>query len=277
MNGYGGSGSGGSGYDGSGNDGLPPFGEGGFQAAPPPAAGIQYQPLQPGDLAVGACFAAGWDFFKRELALVYLTGIVAFLASAAIGMAMLIVFFVIWKMAGMDASVFLNDGGSQNSVRFSTNLFSIPFNCAAFIVIARAMRGEQMSPLDVLKGFKRFFAILASGILMTLAFYFGLIFLIVPGVIIGMGLCWAPDLVVDRGLGVMESLKASWNMMSGYKANLFWLCLVLFFFNVLGVLALCLGLLVTIPVTACVWVYFYNRVADSRLGPVTTAMGERAL
>jgi uncharacterized membrane protein len=75
-----------------------------------------------------------------------------------------------------------------------------------------------------------------------------------------LGLSQAGYLVFDRGLGGVDSLKASWKLMTGYRLSFFVLMLTLAGINILGVMALCVGFFATAPLTAIVLAVFYERV-----------------
>jgi len=99
-----------------------------------------------------------------------------------------------------------------------------------------------------------FFTNLAYG-LIVLA---GLVLLIVPGIIWGIKYMFAPYIVVDRGAGVGDALKESGRITYGHKWQLLWLGLALLGLNMLGFLALLVGLLVTIPVSALSLAHAYR-------------------
>jgi membrane-anchored glycerophosphoryl diester phosphodiesterase (GDPDase) len=89
----------------------------------------------------------------------------------------------------------------------------------------------------------------------------GLILLIVPGVIAAMGLMFSSYLIIDKGRGPVEAFKQSWQMTKGHKWDLFLLSLALVGLNILGLLALVIGLLVTIPITMLAVVHVYRKLA----------------
>jgi uncharacterized membrane protein len=87
-----------------------------------------------------------------------------------------------------------------------------------------------------------------------------MLLLILPGVIVALGLSQAGYLIFDRGMGGLDALKSSWKLMIGYRQRLFLLTLALLGINLLGLLALCIGLLVTAPLTTVILAVFYERV-----------------
>jgi uncharacterized membrane protein len=69
----------------------------------------------------------------------------------------------------------------------------------------------------------------------------GFALLLVPGVILSLGLMLTPYYVVDRGMGPVEAMKASWATTMGEKGKLFVLALYWFGVSLLGLLACCIG------------------------------------
>ena len=223
-----------------------------------PQASIPNPPpfqVQRPDLSVGVCFAGGWDFFKSRTGLVYgaifvmilFVGVMAFLSH----------------MVGPDpeADPFASVGWQQ----IIAYLFA-PLHIGPNLLLIRAMRGEEPDSMFVFSGLKRFFALIVAAILVQIAVVFGLVLLIVPGIIIGLGLQFASFLIVDYGMGVQDAFSRSWEMMSGYKWGLFLLMVALFFLNLLGVIAFVIGLFITAPLSMCIFLYFYTALSSSTLG-----------
>lgn len=98
-------------------------------------------------------------------------------------------------------------------------------------------------------------------ILYALLVAVGLILLIIPGCIWAIQFYLCSYLVVDKGCGPIEALKESSAITQGAKWQLAvfggWLLLV----NILGAVALLIGLMITIPITMLASVYVYRQLA----------------
>jgi uncharacterized membrane protein len=94
-----------------------------------------------------------------------------------------------------------------------------------------------------------FWRFLGAEFLVALIIAAGFILFLIPGVIASVGLSFATYLVVDRGAGPMDAIKESWRITKGNKWQLFLLMLSLVLLNILGIVALVVGVLVTIPIT----------------------------
>jgi uncharacterized membrane protein len=88
----------------------------------------------------------------------------------------------------------------------------------------------------------------------------GLILLVVPGVVFATKLQFAGYLVVDKNLGVVEALSQSWQMTRGNIWKLFFYCILLALINILGFIALIVGLLFTVPLTMLATAFVYRKL-----------------
>ncbi len=111
-----------------------------------------------------------------------------------------------------------------------------------------AARGKAPELGTLFAGADRFFPFFILNILMALAIVLGLVLLIVPGIIIGVGLSMAPFYVVEAGMGPIDAMKASWSATRGQRGEVFVLGIAGFGLSLLGALMCCVGLLATTPI-----------------------------
>lgn len=88
----------------------------------------------------------------------------------------------------------------------------------------------------------------------------GFVLLIVPGVVVALTFMFTTFIVIDRALGPIEAMKESRRITHGHKWTLLGFSLMLVLINLLGILALVVGLLVTIPVSSLALVYAYRQL-----------------
>ena len=91
----------------------------------------------------------------------------------------------------------------------------------------------------------------------------GMLLLIVPGIILGIRLQMYVWAIVDNHAGPIEALQQSWTMTRGFAWNLLLLNLLLGLINMLGMLALGIGLIVTVPLSMVAWGHAYRRLEGS--------------
>ena len=107
-----------------------------------------------------------------------------------------------------------------------------------------------------------FLNFLAASVVVGLAIGAGFILLIVPGIIFALMFMFTTFIVVDREAGPIEAMKESKRITYGYKWPLLGFALVLALINLLGLLALVVGLLVSIPVTTLAFVHAYRALSN---------------
>lgn len=100
-------------------------------------------------------------------------------------------------------------------------------------------------------------------LLLALIVIVGFILLIVPGVILALMLWASVYLVLDKGLGPVAALKESRRMTKGNRWKLFLLSLAIIGINIVGFLALFVGLLVTGPVSMLASAHAYRKLSEA--------------
>lgn len=108
-----------------------------------------------------------------------------------------------------------------------------------------------------------FWNYLGASILAGLVVFAGLILLIVPGIIAALALSLVSFVVVDRGLSPVDALKESARITKGRRLELLLFFLLLAAINILGAIALLVGLLVSVPVSHLAMTHAYRSLAAS--------------
>jgi uncharacterized membrane protein len=88
----------------------------------------------------------------------------------------------------------------------------------------------------------------------------GLLLLIVPGIIWMVQFGFYGYFIVDKTCGPIEALKKSAAITKGSRWDIFLFGLLFFGINILGILALFVGLLVTMPVTMLAAAFIYRKL-----------------
>lgn len=112
---------------------------------------------------------------------------------------------------------------------------------------------------------KPFWKFAAAAILGGIAMFIGLLLLIVPGIILGVLLVFFPFIIIEKGTGPIAALKESAALTKGNRWKIFWLSLAMLGINILGLLALVVGLFVTIPVTYLALVHAYRELSQASM------------
>jgi len=88
----------------------------------------------------------------------------------------------------------------------------------------------------------------------------GLVLFVIPGIIFALRLHFAKYLVIDKEMGPVDAIQKSWNITKGITWNLFLLTLLLILINILGFIALLVGLFITIPLTIVTNAFVYRKL-----------------
>ena len=114
---------------------------------------------------------------------------------------------------------------------------------------------------DLFEGFKNFGKSLLVYLLTIIVVVIGMILLIVPGIIAGLGLSMSYFVMVDKPeLSAVETLKESWKLMKGYKTKYLGLCIRFIPWFVLGVVTLGIGLFFVIGWIQVASASFYEQI-----------------
>ena len=128
-------------------------------------------------------------------------------------------------------------------------------------ILLKLVRGQHAEFGDLFSGANRLFPYFLGCLLYGLIVLGGLLLLIIPGIIWGIRFQFYSYYIIDKGLGPMDALKASWHTTKGVSWTLFLFGIVSGLINILGVLLLFIGLLATIPITSIAYSYIYERLA----------------
>ncbi len=79
-----------------------------------------------------------------------------------------------------------------------------------------------------------------------------------------LGLSLVPEAISIEGLGPIDALERSWSLTTGYRLELFLYSVVMFLVSIAGLLACCVGLLVTGPWTYIAWYESYVRLTQPK-------------
>ena len=126
------------------------------------------------------------------------------------------------------------------------------------------IRNETPVFYDLVKSFKNYKILwhyFLASLLYMLILIVGLVALILPGIYFGIRLQFYKFLIIDNeNLKPMDALKASMKMTKGHFWKLFGFMIVIMFINIIGIIPLGLGLIVTIPLTTLAYALLYKKL-----------------
>jgi uncharacterized membrane protein len=199
---------------------------------------------------IGESISFGWKTFKSNAGL--LIGVM--LVSGIIG-------YVPTALDNM-----------QKNGQMDLGLFALVLSIAFFFISQLLELGMVFINVQLVDGKKATFndlfsqtSVLIKGVLAALLYgvivLLGIICFIIPGIWLAIRLQFYKYLVVDKKMGPIEALKGSWNMTKGNVWNLIGLGLVIMLLNLLGLIALIIGIFVTAPISMVAMAYVYRKLS----------------
>jgi len=203
------------------------------------------------EISIKQALSFGWETFKKRpwffVGASLLVFIVSFLAGVATGLFDL-------ALTGDPE----NPSGAGSIIDW---LISTLINMGIIAFYLRANDNVEQKTLNELWHPHPYWKFFAATLLVGIVVVLGLLLLIVPGIIFLMMFLFTTFLVIDRNLGPIEAMKESRRITHGHRWKLLGFGLVLLLINLLGAIALGIGLLVTIPVTMLAFTYVYRLLA----------------
>ncbi len=237
--------------------------------APPVAAGManaQAAAGAPLDWEIGEVLSQAWGIFKQHALVLILAPFVSQVISQAIG------FVIQFAVAAVGDSLILASilGLVALIVQLGVGVF---FAAGLTRIFVGAARGETPEFGVLFSGGDRVLPLFLNLMLLYLLCTVGMILLIVPGVIVGLGLMLSMYYCVDRNQGPIEALRSSWDATQGQKGKLFLFVLAAIGISLLGALACLIGIFVAYPVVLLAGAIIYTRLSGTASGPALAPGG----
>lgn len=213
-------------------------------------------------LSVGECLSFGWKTFKIRPWLFVQAGVLLFLINMAVSLLQ-----SLFELGGEQAGPAVAAVVGIISVAIGLAIsFLISMGETAFFL--RSHEDVHATTIRDLWHPKPFWKFFAASVLSAILIVLGLILLIVPGIFLAILLMFVGYLVIERGLAPVAALKHSAALTKGNRWQLLGLGAAIIGINILGLLALLVGLFVTVPVSFLAVTHAYRVL--SREGELTT-------
>lgn len=177
------------------------------------------------DLSVSSLFSRAWDSFREHMGFILAVFLIYALLTGGWG--------------------FFNDdlfGGFGSLIMF---IIAGPVTAGTYAVALSLIRNERPEIGDMFVGFREFGRAFGVYALSTIAIIVGMIFLIVPGIYLAVALVPAMYLVLEDDLGITDTLRKAFDMTKGYRWHIFVVGVALIGINILGLIALIVGIIFT--------------------------------
>ena len=114
---------------------------------------------------------------------------------------------------------------------------------------------------DIFESFRNYLNAVFTSLLTGVIIVFGLILLIVPGIVFACKLVFTPYLVVDRKMNAIEAIKESWRLTEGHAWKVFLLGLLAIPVFLAGLLAFGVGIFLSIMWASLAFASLYHLVS----------------
>jgi len=239
-----------------------------------PTASGEFTDIPPGSepLIPTACVKRAFDLTVRHIGPILL--IVIIYCGLSFGVSTLLGLLdeaMGWK--SLTLIIMENAGASQDSITMyqtsSDNELSIQSTLVSTVLSVFLMLGLTRIGLNIVTGkpfgvgmlfgggkwlLKGFAAYVLYMIMTTVGF----ILLIVPGIIVLLRFGMYQSAIVDRNMGIIESLKYSWELTKGNGLNLFVIGLFTILILLAGCIAMFVGMLFAFPMMFLMWIVAYR-------------------
>ncbi len=198
-------------------------------------------------------FEFGWRKFKEKV--IFFIGIAVFITM----------------MSSIQQSYQLAENealaGTPNLYLYLITLLGFLISTYLSLGIWRIMimhsRNEEIEFSDLFRvSFKNLLNYIIANLLGGIATVIGLIFLVVPGVHIGLRLMFLPAFIVDKDQSFDEALKSSWAITKGQTVKLFVWALLAMVIVIIGFLSFIVGLFITMPMVSIALAFIYLKLTD---------------
>ena len=154
-------------------------------------------------------------------------------------------------------------GNIMPSVALLCTLLSCYFSAAITLMSIKYMRVKVFLTMTLAINSVRFLHYLASLFICAVVIVLGCFFFILPGIYIMLRLMLVKYLIVDKDVSFVQAIKKSWHLTKGMEWNLLAFVFAMFIIMVMGFLALCLGLIIAIPITQLSAAYLYLIILEN--------------
>lgn len=175
--------------------------------------------------------------------------------------AILMVAFVIYQIVQGAVQGFFGEGLLASLVSLGFTVLTLFFQIGFIKIILKLIDGHKAEISELWAYPQYLLRMIGATIVYTIIVVIGFILLIIPGIYLALRLQFYSYYIVDKNAGAMDSLRMSWKATDKNVINIFLFMLLILGLNILGALALLVGLLITIPVSIIAVSLLYRKLS----------------
>ena len=127
-----------------------------------------------------------------------------------------------------------------------------PVTCGFYAFTRKVQREGEAEFGDFFLHFELFLPLLILQLLISVLVSLGFLLLVIPGIYLAISYLFAQFFVLFHGQSPTDAIRLSRRMVGGNFLQILMLCLVLMGINILGAMAFGVGLLISMPLSACI-------------------------
>jgi hypothetical protein len=217
------------------------------------------------DLDIGSCVRRSWDLWKANWGLMVAVNLVV---GALVGGVGSLISLAVRLPLGFHSLTGSVAGFCANMLWCFAVAGALMGGLFAFNL--KLIRGQPAGFADAFAGFgKSFGALTATYVVMTLLVYLGLALCVIPGIFLAIAWIFALPLAIDKNLGFWQAMETSRKVVTKHWWTVLALVLLAGLIGVAGIVACCIGIFLTLPLTYAVLMYAYNDLFGASI-PQTT-------
>lgn len=149
-------------------------------------------------------------------------------------------------------------------------IFTIIIRIGYTKIFLKIYDGETPKFEEIFKEYKTFWRYLGTSILLFFTILGGLILLLIPGIFWAVRFSFSLLIVVDTKVGPIAAMKESYAITKGNFGKVLGFWILLGLINLLGLICLGIGLMVTIPVSTLASIFVYRKLSAIKAGLIQT-------
>ena len=202
------------------------------------------------DFSIEEALKFGWETLKENFGLLIGAGVI-----------LMVVQFVPTAIAGM-----LRESAAYLAILIEVIgwVLSVLVQIGLIKIMLKLCDNQKPVFSEIFSGYNHLWQFIAASILYSLIVMGGMLLLIIPGIIWAISYQFVAYALIDDNLGPIQALKESAELTKGIKGKLILFTLCLGGVNLLGVLLLGIGLIVTVPVSSIAYTYVYRQLRGGK-------------
>ena len=235
-----------------------PYGAGAPAMNPYASPGAAYTPAVTGGhighqvVPLDPIFSYAWQVWQANLGLLVGVTVIVIAISYAVAIPFMIGEFALRENDAPEAAAFVSLAG-----QLIGQVVQIFLGVGQVLIALKLARSQPATFSDLFSGGPRFLPVLGGSILGGIMFTIGFMACIVPGIILALMFWPYYYLIVDNKRGVFESFQTAQTITQGNWGTAFILAIASFGIMILGLLALCVGVIFAAPLVTMLWATAY--------------------